>query len=198
MAAPAFVCLAAYLVGSVPNGLILGKLVWGVDLRAHGSHNIGATNAWRTIGRRAGILIFALDLLKGVFGVWLGAAFAGGPLAPVLGGLFAVAGHSFSAFLRFHGGKGVATGLGAILTLMPLPSLAIFLLWLVIVRATGYVSLGSIVGAACAPLFARLAGEPRETVCFALAAAVFIIVRHRENIRRLLAGTESKIKAARR
>ncbi len=193
-----FACLLSYLVGSIPSGLILGKSIWNIDLREHGSHNIGATNAWRTIGKQAGVLIFLCDLLKGVFGVWICGALSGTPLALVLGGVFAIVGHSWSFFLRFKGGKGVATGLGVILSLMPIPALLIFAIWFVIVKITGYVSLGSIVGAALVPIFAWLFGEPRATIGFGFLAAFFVIYRHKENIQRLLAGTESKIKAAKR
>ena len=193
-----FACLLSYLVGSIPSGLILGKSIWNIDLREHGSHNIGATNAWRTIGKQAGVLIFLCDLLKGVFGVWIGGALSGTPLALVLGGVFAIVGHSWSFFLRFKGGKGVATGLGVILSLTPIPALLIFVIWFVIVKITGYVSLGSIVGAALVPIFAWLFGEPRATIGFGFLAAFFVIYRHKENIQRFLAGTESKIKAAKR
>ncbi|MBP5200796.1 MAG: glycerol-3-phosphate 1-O-acyltransferase PlsY [Schwartzia sp.] len=193
-----FSCLISYFVGSIPSGLILGKGIWHIDLREYGSHNIGATNAWRTIGKQAGILIFLCDLLKGVFGVWVGGALSGTPLALVLGGVFAIVGHSWSLFLRFKGGKGVATGLGVILSLMPVPALLIFVIWFVIVNITGYVSLGSIVGAALVPIFAWIFGEPCATIGFGFIAAFFVIYRHKENIQRLLAGTESKIKAAKR
>ena len=167
-------------------------------MREHGSHNIGATNAWRTIGKQAGVLIFLCDLLKGVFGVWLGGALSGIPLALVLGGVFAIVGHSWSLFLRFKGGKGVATGLGVILSLMPIPALLIFAIWFVIVKITGYVSLGSIVGAALVPILAWLFGEPCETIGFGFIAAIFVIYRHKENIQRLLSGTETNIKAAKK
>lgn len=193
-----FACFLSYIVGSIPSGLILGKGIWNIDLREHGSHNIGATNAWRTIGRQAGFLIFLCDLLKGVFGVWIGGALSGTSWALVLGGVFAIVGHSWSFFLRFKGGKGVATGLGVILSLMPIPALLIFAVWFVIVKITGYVSLGSIVSAALVPVFAWLFGEPRATIGFGFLAAAFVIYRHKENIGRLMAGTESKIKAAKR
>ena len=193
-----FTCLISYVAGSIPNGLIFGKLLWNTDLREHGSHNIGATNAWRTLGKGPGILIFVLDLLKGLFGVWVGGCLSGTPLALVLGGIFAIIGHSWSLFLKFSGGKGVATGLGAILMMMPYPTVLIFLVWFGIVRVSGYVSLGSIVAAALVPLMAWLFGEPREFIAFGMVAAVFVIYRHKANIERLLAGTESKIKAAKR
>lgn len=191
-----FTCLMSYIIGSIPNGLILGKLIWNTDLREHGSHNIGATNAWRTIGKPAGLLIFALDLMKGLFGVWLGGALSGLPLAMVMGGIFAIVGHSWSLFLSFSGGKGVATGLGAILMMMPYPTILVFLVWFLIVRASGYVSLGSIIASLLVPVLAWLFGEPREFVIFGLIAAIFVIYRHKSNIGRLMNGTETKIRAA--
>ena len=192
------VCLIAYLLGSVPNGLVFGKLLWKTDLREYGSHNIGATNAWRTLGKGAGILIFALDFLKGAVSVLLGGALIHAPLALVLGGLFAIIGHSCSLFLRFHGGKGVATGLGVIAMLMPLPSLIVFLVWLAIVVVTKYVSLGSCVAALLVPILSLALGFPREYTAFGALAAAFVIVRHHANIVRLLNGTEPKIKAGHR
>lgn len=191
-------CVVSYLIGSIPNGLILGKLLWNVDLREHGSHNIGATNAWRTLGKGPGFLIFLLDLLKGVIGVYLGSIWGGTPLALVLGGIFAIVGHSWSLFLRGKGGKGVATGLGVIAMLMPVPTIIVFLLWLTIVYLTGYVSLGSIVAAAMVPILAWAFSAPKEVIGFGLIAAIFIIYRHKANVGRLLNGTESKIKAGHR
>lgn len=191
-------CLLSYLIGSIPTGLILGKLLWGVDLREHGSHNIGATNAWRTLGKGPGIIIFLLDFLKGVIGVALGMYFAGTPLMMVLGGIMAIVGHSWSILLNFKGGKGVATGLGVIVMLMPSTALMVFLIWFVIVLITKYVSLGSIVAAACVPFFAWLFNQPCEYIAFSVLAAVFVIYRHKTNIGRLLNGTESKIKAGHR
>lgn len=186
----------SYLIGSIPNGLILGKSIWGVDLRQHGSHNIGATNAWRTIGRQAGISIFLLDMLKGALSAYLGLHLADSALAGVICGLLAIAGHSWSIFLGFKGGKGVATGLGVIAMLMPTVTLIVFCVWLAIVKGTGYVSLGSIIGAALVPILAFFLGFNMEFIVLGLIAAIFIIVRHKTNISRLLNGTESKIKAA--
>ena len=191
-------CILSYRDGSIPTGLVLGKLIWHVDLREYGSHNIGATNAWRTLGKGPGTIICVLDLLKGVLGVWFGLHFSGAPLALVLGGIFAIVGHSWSLFLAFKGGKGVATGLGVILMLMPKATLFVFLVWLVLVFLTRYVSLGSIVAAALVPVFAWFFNEPAEYILFGLAAAVFVIYRHKSNIGRLLNGTESKIKAGHR
>ena len=194
-----FVVAAAisYLLGSIPNGLILGKAIWGVDLRQHGSKNIGATNAWRTIGKAGGISIFALDFLKGAVSAYLGLHLGGSELAGVLCGILAIAGHSWSVFLAFKGGKGVATGLGVIAALMPEVTLIVFAVWFAIVYFTGYVSLGSIIGAALVPILTLFFGLHTEFLILGLIAAVFIIYRHKSNIERLLNGTESKIKAAR-
>ena len=191
-------CLLSYILGSVPNGLIWGKLIWHLDLREYGSHNIGATNAWRILGKGPGIFIFVLDFLKGAFGAGLGLWLGGTPLAMVMAGLAAMLGHSFSLFMNFKGGKGVATGLGVIAMLMPLLTLVVFFVWLLIVLATGYVSLGSCIAAILVPIFAIISGQPASYVLFGFLAAAFITVRHQDNIRRLLTGTENKITAGRR
>ena len=114
MASVLLVCLASYLLGSIPNGLVFGKLLWHVDLREYGSHNIGATNAWRTLGKGPGFLIFLLDFLKGALSVGLAEVFTASPLIMVIAGILAIVGHSCSLFLHFKGGKGVATGLGEV------------------------------------------------------------------------------------
>ena len=188
--------ILSYVLGSIPNGLWLGKAVWHTDLREHGSHNIGATNAWRTLGKPAGIAIFLLDFAKGAISVYLGSCLVGTPVMMIVCGILAIVGHSCSLFLQFKGGKGVATGLGVMVMLMPLPALLVFLIWLAIVKVTGYVSLGSIVAAACVPLLAWLMDYSLEFILFGVLAAAFIIIRHHANISRLLNGTESKIKAA--
>lgn len=191
-------CLLAYVLGSIPNGLVFGKLFWHVDLREHGSHNIGATNAWRTLGKGPGFLIFLLDFLKGAISVYIGMKLGDIALACVLAGVFAIVGHSCSLFLKFKGGKGVATGLGVIVMMMPVPALLVFLVWLGVVKLSGYVSLGSIVAAALVPVLAWKFGYPVEYIGFGILAAAFIIIRHHANIGRLLSGTESKIKAGHR
>ena len=183
----------AYLVGSIPSGLILGKLFWHTDLRKYGSHNIGATNAWRTLGKVAGIIVFLADSLQGQAGVLLGLSLVGTPLAAVIGGLLAIVGHSFSLFLRFHGGKGVATSLGVLTMLMGNVTLIVFVLWFTIVYMTRYVSLASVVAGVITPILAALFAYPMEYIVFTVIAALIVIVRHRENIKRLMDGTENKI-----
>lgn len=183
----------SYLVGSIPSGLILGKLFWHTDLRKYGSHNIGATNAWRTLGKVPGIIVFLADSLKGQAGVLLGLSLVGTPLAAVIGGLLAIVGHSFSLFLRFHGGKGVATSLGVLTMLMGNVTLIVFALWFTIVYMTRYVSLGSVVAGVLTPILAALFAYPMEYIVFTVIAAFLVIVRHHENIKRLMDGTENKI-----
>ena len=190
-----FSLVVSYLLGSIPNGLWLGKALWQTDLRKYGSHNIGATNAWRTLGKGPGFLVFFLDMLKGLLAVWLGEMLVGTPLVMILCGVLAIVGHSLSLFLRLHGGKGVATGLGVILMLMPKVTVIVFLVWLLLVLATRYVSLGSIVAAALVPVLALVFGYPALYVAFGVLAAALIIVRHRSNITRLLNGTENRISA---
>ena len=187
------ILVLSYLLGSIPNGLIFGQLIWHKDLRNFGSGNIGATNAWRVIGKPAGFLIFFLDFFKGALSVYLAEKFLNEPTLFILAGLFAIIGHSFSIFLKFHGGKGVATGLGVIAMLMPKTTIIVFLVWLAIVYFTRYVSLGSTVAAALVPIFAWIFDSPREFIIFGVIIAIFIIIRHKSNIVRLLNGTENKV-----
>ena len=188
------ILILSYLLGSIPNGLIFGKLLWHKDLRKFGSKNIGATNAWRVLGAKAGILIFLLDFLKGEISVALAKSFGGDAWVMVLAGLFAILGHTFSIFLQLRGGKGVATGLGVITLMMPEVTAIVFATWLVIFLVTRYVSLASIIAAALTPILAFAFDEPIEFVIFGLAAAIFIIFRHRENISRLIKGKENRFK----
>lgn len=192
------IIVVSYVVGSIPSGLLLGKYIWHVDLRQHGSRNIGATNAWRTLGKFPGFLIFVADLCKGMFGVYLGMMLADTAIAMILGGIMAIVGHSASIFLKLKGGKGVATGLGVLVMLMPSVSAIVFVAWLIIVLISKYVSLGSIIAAALVPILALIMGKPYEFVIFGVLAAVFVIYRHKSNIDRLLSGTENKIKAGHR
>lgn len=189
------VLLVSYLIGSIPNGLIFGKLIWKTDLRECGSKNIGATNAYRVLGPWPAALVFLCDASKGILGVYLGQALLSTPLALLAGGMAAIIGHNWSLFLKFKGGRGVATGLGVIASLSPQATLIIFLVWLGIVFATRYVSLASITAAALAPVSMWLLGERTEYVYFGVLAALFVIIRHKSNIERLLKGEESKIKA---
>ncbi len=202
--------LAAYVIGSTPFGVILAR-ARGVDLRACGSGNVGATNVARVLGRRWGVLCFALDVAKGFVPVlaagWLlrrGGLTTGEQLAWLAVAFGAIAGHVFSFYLRFRGGKGVATSLGVLLGVWPyftLPGLAAFAVWIVVTGLSRYVSLGSIVAAASFPvLFVldclradRPLGEVLPLLIFATVMAALVIYRHRTNIARLLRGEEHRI-----
>ena len=137
--------------------------------------------------------MFIADCIKGQAGVLLGLSLPGTPIAAVIGGLFAIIGHSFSLFLRFHGGKGVPTSLGVLTILMGNVTFLVFAIWLIIVYKTRYVSLGSVTAAVLTPILAAAFGYPMEYILFAMLASTLVILRHRENINRLIRGTENKI-----
>ena len=185
--------VASYVLGAIPNGLIFGKLIWQIDLRRVGSGNIGATNAWRSIGKKAGVLIFVLDFLKGAVAVELARLMIGNEITEVVCGISAIIGHSASVFMGMKGGKGVATGLGVLTMMMPQVSVIAFLTWLAIVKVTRYVSLGSIVSAWVAVMSAYMLNMTQEYVVFMVLASVLITVRHASNVKRLLAGKENKV-----
>lgn len=189
-----FVFIASYLIGSIPNGYIVGK-VYGIDIRQFGSKNIGATNVYRVLGPRPAFWVFITDAAKGVVGVYIGLIGMGTPVAALVGGIGSIVGHNWSAFLGFKGGRGVATALGVIAILMPKVTAIVFLVWLIIVYTTRYVSLGSIVAAFIAPPLIWAMGEQLEYLYFGVVAATFVIYRHKSNIGRLLKGEELKIKA---
>lgn len=192
----ALTVLLAYVIGSIPNGLLVGKLMRGVDIRQFGSKNIGATNAYRVLGPWPAFWVFLTDALKGVAGVMLGEYLIGNPTGMILGGVLAMAGHNWSLFLGFKGGRGVATGLGVIAVLSPLVTAIVFAVWAAIVYFTRYVSLASIIAAMLTPVFMRLLGESLEIILFGIVAAFFVIIRHKPNIERLMKGEELKIKSA--
>lgn len=189
-----FVALVgAYLLGSLPFGVLVGRLWAGVDIRDHGSGNIGFTNMLRVLGPLPGLLVLIGDVAKGAAGAYLGRTLTGSDLAALLAAVASVAGHNWSIFLRFRGGRGVNTTAGAFGYLAPQPILAAFTVWALVVILTRYVSLASIIAALTAPIFMWVFGYPYPYVAFMLLAAVFIVFRHRANIKRLLQGTESKI-----
>lgn len=187
--------IIGYIFGSIPSGLVLVKMVCGIDIREYGSKNIGTTNVFRTVGGRMASIVLIADVVKGILAVLLVRyLFESNLHLELLTAIASLLGHNYSIFLGFKGGRGVATGLGLILLFMPDVCIFSFTVWLVIVFVTRYVSLGSIVGAFITPIVAYFRGYPIELVLFALAACVFVIVRHYENMKRLIAGTESKIK----
>lgn len=184
------VLLISYLLGSIPVGFIVGK-ARGRDIRQYGSGNIGTTNAFRVLGRRAGAMVLAGDVLKGIAAVLLG-NYVGGSTVGLLAGLAAMAGHNWSVFLRFNGGRGVATAAGVVLALAPLVMVWALVIWGLTVLLSRYVSLGSILAAGSVPLLMWVFDKPWSYILFGVVAAFFIIYRHRPNLRRLLEGTEYK------
>lgn len=185
------VIAAAYLIGSIPTGLLLGK-AYGIDVRKEGSGNIGATNLYRTVGRKVGIITLIGDCLKGLLPVLLVKFSALPPEFAAWVGLGAFCGHVFSVFLKFKGGKGVATALGVFLALAPLAVAIAIALFAGLMFLWRYVSLGSISAAAVMPLAVYFLGGSRTLTIVTVIISLIIIVRHRENIGRLLSGTESK------
>ncbi|MCS7003080.1 MAG: glycerol-3-phosphate 1-O-acyltransferase PlsY [Dehalococcoidia bacterium] len=190
--------LASYVVGSIPMGLVVGRLAGGVDVRKHGSGKIGATNVLRTLGARYAAIVFAGDLLKGALPVALTRALLNDPLADVAAGFGAIVGHNWSLFIRFAGGRGVATSFGASLAIAPWAGLIGFAAFVATVAITRFVSLGSMIGASVGALVFCLAGiagarQPGEYYVFMVAGAILLIIRHADNIARLRAGNERKL-----
>jgi glycerol-3-phosphate acyltransferase PlsY len=190
----AAVVLAAYLIGSIPFALILTRR-WGADLRQVGSGNLGAANVMRASGVGAGVLVAALDIAKGAASVWMAERVGGDAALPAAAGLAAIVGHVYPVWLRFRGGKGVATACGVFSILTPLavpPALAIFaaVVWL-----TQYVSLGSVLASMAVPPIAYALGSPAPGVMAAAAASALIVFRHRSNVSRMWMGTERRVGA---
>lgn len=183
-----------HVCGSVPSGLWLVQAFHGIDIRNYGSKNIGTTNVFRTVGPKTAVLVLIADAFKGILAVGIMSYFFHNPLLDVITALGALLGHNYSLFLGFKGGKGVATALGLLIFMMPNVAVASFGIWLVCVLLTRYVSLGSIMAAIFTPPLAWYLGYPSAYVIFSVVAAFFVVLRHKENIHRLLTGTESKIK----
>ncbi len=190
--------LAAYLVGALPTGYLVARSSKNVDILKHGSGRTGTTNVLRTLGWRAAGLVFAGDFLKGVVAVAIARAVsAGDPVVEVLAGLVAIAGHTYSVFIGFKGGRGVATGVGALAAMSPVAALVAATVAFSTMAVTRYVSLGSILGACSAPatlaVLVTVYGQPPPFLAYALLGATFIVVAHKDNIVRLLRGTERKL-----
>jgi len=187
--------VCAYLIGSIPTGLLLAKAFGGVDIRSAGSGNIGATNVYRTMGRKVGFLTLLGDCMKGVIPV-VAAKSLGLPVAWVaLVGLSAFLGHVYTIFLGFKGGKGVATALGVFLAVSPWAVLTVLVIFSLVLYKWRYVSLASITAAALMPSLVALLYKQPALVGMTLVIAALVIFKHRENIQRLRAGTENKFKA---
>ncbi|KAA3662344.1 MAG: glycerol-3-phosphate 1-O-acyltransferase [Calditrichaeota bacterium] len=198
------IVIVSYLVGSFPTAIITGKLLKGIDIREHGSGNAGGTNVFRVLGKGPGIFVMAFDIFKGIVATYfvsqisLGAMELATVYLQIIAGLSAIAGHIWTIFAGFKGGKGVGTAAGMLVVLYPIAILVCFTLFLVIVFTTRYVSLGSILAAVILPVVLFIMQEafdrPVEPVLMGLASfiALLIVFTHRTNIHRLINGTENR------
>jgi glycerol-3-phosphate acyltransferase PlsY len=187
-----FWAILCYLLGSIPFGLLIAK-IWKIDIRRHGSGNIGATNVLRTLGPLPGAVVLLLDFLKGWLAIFLGGLAGGTPSQLIILGSAVILGHMFSVFLRFKGGKGVATSLGVLAGLTPDIFLISALLAALILFTTRYVSAASLTTSLCVPFLMLLTGKPLPYTLLAALAALFIFIRHVPNLKRLLQGTELRL-----
>jgi glycerol-3-phosphate acyltransferase PlsY len=194
--------LIAYVLGSIPNALWVGKTFKNIDVREHGSKNTGSTNAARVLGPKLGIFTLILDILKGALPTYLGIVLGANLLTRITGidkldiiviGMAAILGHTFSLFLKFKGGKAVATTLGVFLVLVPYAILILLVVFFVIFGLTKYVSLASIVSAVALPITVYLTTRHIPLTILGIIIGLLVIIRHKENIKRLINGTESKL-----
>jgi len=197
------VIIIAYFIGSLPTSIIVGKLLRGIDIRDYGSHNPGATNTFRVLGKKIGITVGLIDVFKGFFAVYFLPVLIpadGGvshEIRMIGAGIAVVSGHVWTVFAGFKGGKGVGTAFGVFLALAPLASLIALVAWCVLVFSTGYVSLGSISAAVVLPLSIIVIGLVNHSLSIPLmvisvSVGILVIVRHRANISRLLKGEENR------
>ncbi len=195
--------IIAYIIGSIPTSIIAGKLLRRIDIRDYGSHNPGATNTFRVLGKKIGITVGLIDIFKGFFAVFFLPSlipkdlWAPEEMRMIASGCAVVAGHVWTFFAGFKGGKGVGTAFGVFLGLAPLPSLAALAVWCIVVFGTGYVSLGSIAGAVVLPLAVIIEGTVRNRFSLPVSViaailGILVIVRHKSNISRLLKGQENR------
>ncbi len=191
-----FFCLIilSYFFGAIPSGVWIGKIFKNIDVRDYGSKNSGATNSYRVLGAKLGIAVLVIDVLKGFIPLYIASKFNLAYNDLVILGLVAILAHTFSCFISFKGGKGVATSLGVFLFLAPVITLILLVIFILMVYFTKYISLGSITAAFLLPIFTFF--THRDTYLFTLSVviAIFVIYRHKTNISRLLSGTENKFK----
>jgi glycerol-3-phosphate acyltransferase PlsY len=196
------VLILGYLIGSIPTAVIAGRLVIHDDIRNHGSKNAGATNVFRVLGWKPALVVLLIDIGKGILAVWMAGLWAGGGMDPIwfrlTAGIAAILGHVWTIFAGFRGGKGVGTAFGVLIALAPIPAFISFVVWLVLVVSTRYVSVGSLAAALVFPLV--ITGQriffktstPDALVVMAWIIGLLIVVTHRTNIKRLLHGEENR------
>jgi glycerol-3-phosphate acyltransferase PlsY len=183
---------AAYLVGAIPFGLVIGKLFFDVDIREHGSGNVGTTNAFRVLGKKAGIAVLACDMMKGYVPALL-ASLVFGPWATIFVASAPVAGHMYSVFLRGSGGKGIATGSAVVLALVPAIYVVVLAIWVAVLLAGRIVSLASLAAAAALAVLVVVTGQPLPYALAAVLIFVLVTVAHRRNIQRILQHREPRV-----
>ncbi len=194
------IAVISYFIGSTPTGFVFGKVLKGVDIREHGSGNMGATNVFRVIGKGPGAVVLILDIIKGVLAVvFIAGAFHPSVEGRIVAAIAVVAGHNWTCFLKFKGGKGVATSLGVLIGLMIvikglwLPVLLCLSTWIVFFLLTAIVSISSIIAGISLPIYMVVFDAPFLVNCLSFLFALFVVFRHRPNIERLLAGNESTV-----
>ncbi|WP_353683619.1 glycerol-3-phosphate 1-O-acyltransferase PlsY [Thermodesulfovibrio sp. 3907-1M] len=187
-------CILAFFLGSIPWGYLIGKAK-GIDLRKTGSGNIGATNVMRVIGKKEALITLLLDIAKGIIPVVIlkFSSYGENEILPGAVGFFAILGHCFTPFLKFKGGKGVATSIGVLLAYMPLAGLITVFIWIITVKISRISSLGALVSFALLPLNVIIINYPKEFLFFAWLFTILIYSRHISNIKRLIKGTEPRI-----
>lgn len=184
--------LLGYALGNFSSAYLLGRWIGGFDIREQGSGNAGATNVMRTLGWRYGVLVFTLDIIKGAAAAALGFWLAGN-FGLAAAGVGVVLGHDYPAALGFRGGKGIAATTGVLLSLIPIPTLVGILVFVLIILGTRMVSVASLAFVSGMAVYTILTNQPLYLIALAVIAAIFAIVRHKDNIRRVLAGVENKI-----
>lgn len=192
------VLLVSYLIGSIPTALWFGKIKYGIDIRKEGSKNSGATNTFRVFGKKAGIFVLTIDVLKGFIVVFVTSLFIVNDNEKNLlfyAGIFTIIGHVFSVFARFKGGKGVATSLGVLIGLTPFIALICLLIFLIVFISTKYVSLGAIIASITFPLLVFLFDNSKNDILLycSICLCLLVLFAHRKNIQRLLKGSENKM-----
>jgi acyl phosphate:glycerol-3-phosphate acyltransferase len=190
--------IATYFFAAIPFGFIVGKAFAGIDIREHGSKNVGATNVWRVLGKPAGIATLILDMLKGVLPVYIAIKFFPSTqdplhLIPALTSCMAVIAHSKSIYIGFSGGKSVGTGLGTYLVMQPLASVITIVLSVGCILLTRYVSVGSILGAILIPVLFSVFGAPPSYIILSSLICIYVTFKHKANIQRLIRGEENRI-----
>ncbi len=184
--------ICSYLIGSIPFSYLIPKWIGKIDIRTMGSGNTGTTNVVRTLGMKVGVIAFIGDFLKGIIPALIGLLWLG-ELGGIIGGSMAVIGHCYPVWLKFKGGKGVATSAGILIVLMPDICILLLIGQFIIIALTKYMSLASLLSAVLLPILAFIFSKSDQMVLFSIGLALFVIFRHRSNLFRLIKGTETKL-----